>query len=173
MRVLFVRHAEADELGHGIPGEDEKRPLTRKGRRQCEKLAAALEVLELKPRLILSSPLVRASETAEILSQNLKRAPEPIKTRSLLPAASWSDLKREIARHGDVLAGKRAKAAVVIVVGHQPNLAEMVAVALTGMVSEFKIAKGGCVGLEWNDDKPLGDADLFIALNEVMIAQLI
>jgi phosphohistidine phosphatase len=70
VRLHLVRHAHA-----GDPleweGEEELRPLTRKGRRQCERLGAFLDTYAVRPDVIVSSPKVRALQTAELVAATL------------------------------------------------------------------------------------------------------
>ena len=72
MQLFLLRHGLAVERGtHGFE-EDDTRPLTPKGRRQLQKTTAAMKKLEPDFDLILSSPLLRAKQTAEIVAAGLK-----------------------------------------------------------------------------------------------------
>ena len=70
VRVHLLRHAHAGDAFHWI-GDDDLRPLTKKGRRQCERLGAFLEAQGVRPDVIVSSPKVRAQQTAEIVAAKL------------------------------------------------------------------------------------------------------
>ena len=70
VRVHLLRHAHAGDAFEWI-GDDDLRPLTKKGRRQCERLGAFLEAHGVRPDVIVSSPLVRAQQTAEIVAATL------------------------------------------------------------------------------------------------------
>src|SRR6185369_11442986 len=70
MIVHLVRHAEAVERSPQIP--EEHRFLTRRGRNRFRKVASSFKKSGMEPDLILSSPLIRAVQTAEILAQVLK-----------------------------------------------------------------------------------------------------
>ena len=108
MRVYVVRHAEA------APGEpDELRRLTPYGREQARRLR---DELATEFDAVLSSPLLRARETAELIAA---RPPEP--DERLAPGASETDVRAAVAGRGDT----------VLVVGHQPDCSRIVA-ALTG-----------------------------------------
>src|SRR5205807_5014428 len=67
MDLYLVRHAVAFEHGDPAYPDDDERPLTEKGRRQCRKAAAGFLELVDAPALILTSPLPRATQTAELL----------------------------------------------------------------------------------------------------------
>ena len=67
MRVHLLRHAHAGDPNEW-EGDDDLRPLTRKGRRQSERLGAFLEAHGVRPDVIVTSPKVRAQQTAEIVA---------------------------------------------------------------------------------------------------------
>lgn len=70
MIVHLVRHAEAVDRSTELP--EEHRYLTQRGRNRFRKVATSLKKSGMDPDLILTSPLVRAVQTAEILAQRLK-----------------------------------------------------------------------------------------------------
>lgn len=70
VRLHLLRHAHAGDPG-AWEGDDDLRPLTRKGRRQSERLGAFLESHAIRPDVIVSSPKVRAQQTAEIVAAAL------------------------------------------------------------------------------------------------------
>jgi phosphohistidine phosphatase len=106
MRLLIVRHAEA------APGDpDELRPLTPEGREQARGLARELRERGIDADAVLTSPLLRARETAAALAQG-----EPQIEERLAPGATATDLREAIAGRGET----------VIVVGHQPDCGEAV-----------------------------------------------
>jgi phosphohistidine phosphatase len=111
MRLLIVRHAEA------APGEpDELRRLTLQGRRQARELGRQLRALSLSPDAVVTSPLVRARETAEALQLGRPRVDE-----RLAPGATPADVRDAALDRGET----------VVLVGHQPDCGLAVA-ALTG-----------------------------------------
>jgi len=70
VRVHLLRHAHAgDPLEWD--GEDALRPLTNKGRKQCDRLGSFLDAHGVRPDVIISSPKVRSVQTAEIVSGSL------------------------------------------------------------------------------------------------------
>lgn len=173
MKIVFIRHAVAEDLGRGKPGIDEQRRIVKRGATDTRILAGVLEQLRLRPKILFTSPLVRARQTAEIIAENVKRCPDPIVTEALAPDGDWAELRREIARHGDKLAGhKGSKDAILFAVGHQPNLTEMILEAMTGEPATIEMEKSTCIGLSWNDDKPLGIPSIFLALDQSMIRLL-
>jgi phosphohistidine phosphatase len=106
MRLIIVRHAEA------APGDpDEMRPLTPEGREQARGLAGELRERGIDADAVLTSPLLRARETAAALAQG-----EPQIDERLAPGATATDLREAIDGRGET----------VIVVGHQPDCGEAV-----------------------------------------------
>jgi phosphohistidine phosphatase len=115
MRLVIVRHAEAAE---GTP--DELRRLTSRGREQARALGRRLREEGLGPDAVVSSPLLRARETAAALGLG-----EPQVDDRLAPGATPAGI-REAAS-----AGVAAPGGTVVVVGHQPDCGAAAA-ALTG-----------------------------------------
>ena len=114
MQLYLVRHAEA---ASGEP--DELRPLTREGREAARELGRRLAAEGVRPDAILTSPLLRARETAAELARPAGLQPEP--DERLAPGASAEDVR--------AAAGERGER--VVVVGHQPDCSR-IAAALTG-----------------------------------------
>ena len=118
MRLFLVRHAHAD------PGEpDALRPLSERGREEARALAERLNAAE--PELVLTSPLLRARETAVAIA-TATGAELRIDER-LAPGATAED----------VLAV--ADGGTVVIVGHQPDCSE-IALALAGREIDFPTA---------------------------------
>jgi phosphohistidine phosphatase len=70
VRVHLLRHAHAGDPFHWI-GDDDLRPLTSKGRGQSERLGAFLAERGVRPDVIVTSPKVRAAQTAELVAARL------------------------------------------------------------------------------------------------------
>ena len=104
MRLVIVRHAEA------APGKpDDLRPLTSAGRAAARDLGIQLAEDGARPDAVLSSPLLRARETAEELARALGCEPES--DDRLAPGATAASVSDAVAGRGDE----------VVVVGHQPD----------------------------------------------------
>lgn len=133
MDLVLVRHAVAAE--RGTPGfeDDARRPLTPEGRRKFEQAARGLAVL-VTPQAILTSPLVRARETAELLTE----------AYGLGKAVVCEGLAE--GDHDGVLAAlDDSGAAVCAVVGHEPWMGELLSYLLTGdpVAARLTFKKGG------------------------------
>jgi phosphohistidine phosphatase len=114
MQLYLVRHAEA---AGGDP--DELRPLTPTGREQARSLGARLRQAGVRPDAILTSPLLRARETGELLARELGVPSQP--EESLAPGATAAAVAQAAGNHGET----------VVAVGHQPDCGQ-IASALTG-----------------------------------------
>lgn len=171
LKVLFVRHAEAEDSDHGVPGKDAKRQLTKKGRSQAIVLGKALRKLQIKPDIVLSSPLVRAVQTAQGVCRALKSKGAITRTSSLAPGSTLADLKKVLRTLLDRIAGDSPEVCVFIV-GHQPDLSQMVSAALRGKPAEFDLKKGACIGLTWENITLSGAPTMYFAM-DVKLAEKI
>ncbi|HWO01952.1 MAG TPA: phosphohistidine phosphatase SixA [Blastocatellia bacterium] len=120
MELYLIRHGLAQQLGLKNDFTDEKRTLTSEGRDRMREVARGLRKLGVQLDLLLTSPLVRATETAEIVADALGISKkEIVQTDNLAPGASVDQLFAEIKSHTGVES--------VGLVGHQPDLGEMLA----------------------------------------------
>jgi phosphohistidine phosphatase len=135
MKLYIVRHAIA--LPHGAPGiRDDDRTLTKEGIRKMRQVAAGLRRLNYVPGLLLSSPLIRARQTAEIL---LKEFGKDVKMRispALAPSGSRTALYHEIAHYAKQLDS-------LMIVGHQPSLGEIAGEIAWGSPENYVDLKKG------------------------------
>lgn len=142
MELFLLRHGLAVE--HGTPGfeDDSARPLTPKGEKQLRKTCAALRKLKLDFDLILSSPLVRAGQTAEIVAKELKLKKRLKFSDALKPGGDARKLVAEL---------NHLKPAPenILLVGHEPDLSGLISLLITGGLDlrlDFK--KGGLCKLD-------------------------
>lgn len=156
MKLYLLRHGIATERGKETRGGDAQRPLTPKGRRKMRLIAEAMRGLELSFDLILSSPLLRARQTADIVAREFKLAEQRKLSSHLAPEGDPRDLIRELKQ---TYRGSRK----VLLVGHEPYLSNLTATLLAGQsVIDIHLKKGGlcllsidslqhgrCATLEW------------------------
>lgn len=143
MKLLVVRHAVAmDREEFAKTGQsDDLRPLTadgaRKMKRAAKRLRAEVETLDL----LVTSPLVRAVQTADIVA-NAYGTGVAGTTTSLLPDAPLEEFEKSCS-------GLRGKE-ILAVVGHEPHLSRLVTWLLTGRrESRLRLRKGGACLLEF------------------------
>jgi len=157
MDLFLLRHGIA--VDRGTPGyeDDSQRPLTPKGAARIHRIAQAAKQLRLKFDLILSSPYVRAEQTARLIAKHYKMEDRLRLIENLTPTLSGAALVGEIHE-------KYAEALSILLVGHEPGLSMLASTLLTGdenmLMLTFK--KGGlcklsvdelshsrCATLEW------------------------
>lgn len=125
LKIYILRHGDA---GDPVPGPDDIRELTAKGRAQAHAAGSLLERIGGGIEVVLSSPLRRALQTARIAADLLTDMPEVRVCESLVCGARFWDFQSEILRSG---------CNVVLVVGHQPDLGELIH-QLTGAHTTLK-----------------------------------
>ena len=146
LELYLIRHGAAAERGKDWP-DDSKRPLTPEGIARLRKEARGLTALGVAFDQIVTSPLVRTRQTAEVFAAELKGAPPIATSDALAPAGSIAAVEQEIARH--------VRKARVALVGHEPNLGELAAHLIGARVPiEFK--KGGICRLDFDVLPPKG-----------------
>jgi phosphohistidine phosphatase len=128
VRLVIVRHAEA---ASGEP--DELRPLTPEGREAARALAQRLAGDGIRPDAVLTSPLLRARETAQALGFG-----EPQIDDRLAPGATPFDMREAALGRGET----------VLVVGHQPDCGRAVAVLANAPEPSFPPGAHALVELE-------------------------
>ncbi|HUG54618.1 MAG TPA: histidine phosphatase family protein [Vicinamibacteria bacterium] len=133
MRLLIIRHAIA--VPHGTPGvAEDERPLTPRGVRRFRAAARGLARICPRPGVVLTSPLVRARQTADLAAAAWGRV-EPRDEKSLA-GGSFEEVAAAVERH--------ASRKLVAIVGHEPQLSAILAHLLGSTEAErFTFKKGG------------------------------
>ena len=122
MDLLIVRHAIAFERDPQRWSDDGARPLTPEGKRRAKKAAAGLKRFTKPPERLLTSPLVRARQTAEILTE----------VAGWPPAEEVAELSPEEAPQALLALLGRDRSKLVAIVGHQPGLGHLLNACLLG-----------------------------------------
>ena len=148
MELYIIRHAIAQPLGQKNDFTDEKRALTSEGRAAMREAAKGLRKLGVMFDLVLTSPLTRAIETAEIVASALGLSKKEIEqTASLSPGAAVRELFAEIKRHNG--------AEAIALVGHQPDLGEIISVIVQGNTSlAVQLKKGSVCSIKVTETVP-------------------
>jgi|RhiMetStandDraft_4_1073278.scaffolds.fasta_scaffold101979_2 phosphohistidine phosphatase len=152
--VYLVRHAIAAERGDDWP-DDSKRPLTTRGINRFKDSLPGLKALEVSVDEIFSSPLVRAKQTADLLSAGIPGNPPVKLLDALAPGQSPSAVMAQLAK-----AAKRHRVALV---GHEPDLGELAAY-LIGASRPLLFKKGGMCRIDVGglSSKPAGSLAWFV-----------
>lgn len=153
MDIYLLRHGNAVPVGSpGITSDDE-RTLSDQGRKDIRKVGCALRKLKLSPHIVLTSPLIRARETAEIVA----------KTLGDIPVTECDELGHGFSPSG-LLARLRELPAdtSAILVGHQPDLGTFTSFLVTGDADSVDVAlkKGGVCRVAFDHAPAAGNGSL-------------
>jgi phosphohistidine phosphatase len=162
LELYLIRHGVAAERGKDWP-DDSKRPLTPDGIARLRKSARALNELGIGFDQIVTSPLVRTRQTADVFAEELKDHPPIATADALAPAGSSASVIQEITRH--------ARKARVALVGHEPNLGELAA-QLIGARTPLEFKKGGICRIDFDMLPPKGGGMLRWFLTPKMLRRL-
>ncbi len=132
MDIYFLRHGEADWPNWEKP--DDERPLTKRGKKEMREVAKFLKRVGAEPDLIVTSPLPRASQTADIAAEHLDVKCR--KDKLLEPGFGRKELERIL---------KKYPAESVMIVGHEPDFSHTIE-QLTG--GSVKLSKAGVALVE-------------------------
>jgi phosphohistidine phosphatase len=148
--LYLVRHAIAEERGDAWP-DDSKRPLTDEGISRFRKSARGLSRLGMSLDVILTSPLVRARQTADLLGAVFEQRPHVVTVESLIPGGSYQALLTDLEKH--------ARRSRIALVGHEPGIGELAA-RLAGSRHPFEFKKGAICRIDVDSLPPGGPGQL-------------
>jgi phosphohistidine phosphatase len=117
MKLYLLRHGIAVDRIGGQISSDWERPLTKEGQKETDQVAHGLLRIGVKADLIVSSPLVRARQTAEIVQEVLAKDTELQITEALAPGGTASDLYKFLQPFNHL--------ADVFLVGHEPDITRL------------------------------------------------
>ncbi len=140
MHLYLIRHGIAVDREDPNCPPDTERPLTPKGVKRALAAALGLRALDAKPNAVLTSPWLRAVQTAEIFCETIGYPSKKIiRTDALKGTSQPSELLREL---------QSMKAKVVLCFGHEPHLHHVIGHVLhtTAKITELK--KAGLALLE-------------------------
>lgn len=137
MILYFVRHGQAGH--HSAAADDGERRLTDAGVAALRAAAPLWRRLNLRPDVVISSPLPRALRTAELLVEGVGLPRPPVMDERLEPGADWSDFAQAMAAHPE--------ARRVMFVGHEPDLSSAIQL-LTG-ASSIRMRKAAVACVEF------------------------
>jgi phosphohistidine phosphatase len=138
MRLFLLRHGQADAR-ETWEGPDAERPLTDEGRAEMHDAARGIERLQLGVEVICTSPLVRASQTAQIVAEVLGI---PVTTcPELAPGCGLAQLKLVLTERS----GMRG----LLLVGHEPDLSTLIGCLIaTPQPARVALRKGACCRID-------------------------
>jgi phosphohistidine phosphatase len=150
--LYLIRHAIAAERGDDWP-DDTKRPLTHGGAARMRQVIKGLVALDVDVALVLSSPLARAMQTAELIAQGFdkKRPLEIERVAALAPGGSPAQVAAAL--------GAFARHASLALVGHEPDLGELAAWLISAR-APLPFKKGGVCRIDVDNLPPGRDGRL-------------
>jgi phosphohistidine phosphatase len=139
MRIIIIRHGIAEEtVSNGKGQDDALRELTKDGRQKMRRGAKGLKQAVPTIDLIASSPLVRASQTADIVASEFGGT-RVVQIAALSPRKPPAQLVEWLNAH--------PPEATVALVGHEPHLSTFLCWLLTGLQESFVVLKKGGAAL--------------------------
>lgn len=142
MRLILFRHGPAGTRDRSRWPDDALRPLTSRGEERTRAAAEGLAQLHPDLRVILSSPLIRADQTARILGEALDDA-KVSHLGQLAPGGSYREILKAVAATDE--------SGVVALVGHEPDLGKLAGTALFGAPSALPFKKAGACAIDFED----------------------
>jgi phosphohistidine phosphatase len=156
MNLYILRHGIAVDPGSPDYPRDADRPLTPKGERKLQRITDAMQALDLSFDLILSSPYVRARQTAELVAEAYHARKKVEFTDALVPGGSHKKLI-------ELINGLKPVPENVLLSGHEPYLSGLISLLISGTTAlPIELKKGGlcklstehlrpdaCATLEW------------------------
>jgi len=162
LELYLIRHGVAAERSDDYP-DDSKRPLTNQGIAALKKEAKALVHLGVDFDQIISSPLVRTKQTAEVFAQALPSEPAVTLSDSLGPAGAPAAVFQELAKH--------MRKERIAIVGHEPNMGELAA-RLIGARVPLEFKKGAICRIDFEVFPPKGVGSLRWFMPPRMLRQI-
>jgi phosphohistidine phosphatase len=144
MEIYFLRHGDAG-TAEAWKGSDAERPLSKEGAATMERVAAAIARLHPTLDAILTSPLLRARQTAEIVAKKLRFTQVLFVEDRLAPGFGAAELKR-------ILKERRASRGLMLV-GHEPDFSKVISACIGGGSVECK--KGSLIRVDMDDPSSL------------------
>ena len=138
MQLYLLRHGIAEESSNS--GNDADRALTPEGRRKLRQVLKAASDAGVQPALILTSPLKRALQTAEIAQTVLKCKKNLLHSKVLAPGSTTEQVWDEIRVHRD--------ASALMLVGHNPLFTELAAYLLGSKEIQIDFKKGALLRID-------------------------
>jgi phosphohistidine phosphatase len=131
-QLYLVRHAVAAQRGDDYP-DDTKRPLTSRGISKLKREVRGLVALDVAFDVVLTSPLTRARQTADVLAGALSSKPSVVNCASLAPGGKYAAVVEDLSRH--------ARKPRIALVGHEPDIGQLAA-RLIGARGAIAFKKG-------------------------------
>jgi len=146
----LIRHAVAEERGDEWP-DDAKRPLSDDGASRMRKAARGLDRLGVTLDVVVTSGLVRAKQTAELVAGAMNPRPPIVTADSRAPEGSYQEIIADLE--------KQSKRTRIAIVGHEPGIGEFAA-RLIGSRHSIEFKKGAVCRIDVDAMPPSGPGEL-------------
>jgi phosphohistidine phosphatase len=160
--LYLIRHGIAAERGPQYP-DDTKRPLTPHGVARLRRQADGLIQLDVAFDIVISSPLTRAKQTADVIATSLPGKPSIVLSDALAPGAPHAAIIDELAKH--------ARRSRIAIVGHEPDLGEFAA-RLIGAKKAVELKKGSVCRIDVQSLPPAGPGRLRWLISPRMLRKI-
>jgi phosphohistidine phosphatase len=148
--LYLIRHGIAEERSEAWP-DDSKRPLTDRGITRLRKEARGLARLGVAFDVMLTSPLVRARQTADAIASTFEPRPPIVTIESLAPGGSYASVLTDLE--------KQSRRSRIALVGHEPGIGEF-AGRLIGSRHAIEFKKGAICRIDLEALPPAGPGAL-------------
>jgi phosphohistidine phosphatase len=148
--LYLIRHGIAEERGDAWP-DDSKRPLTDEGISRLRRIARGLVRIGVELDVVLTSPLVRTRQTAELVAGAFEAKPAIVTIESLAPGGAAAAVLADLEKH--------AKRTQIALVGHEPGIGELAA-RLLGHRHPIEFKKGAVCRIDVTSLPPGGPGHL-------------
>jgi phosphohistidine phosphatase len=148
--LYLIRHGLAEERGEAWP-DDSKRPLTAEGMSRLRKSARGVARLGISFDVLVTSPLVRARQTADVIASVYDPRPQVVVAESLAPGGAHQALLTDLE--------KQARRTRIALVGHEPGIGELAA-RLAGFRHPLEFKKGAFCRIDVEALPPTGQGML-------------
>jgi phosphohistidine phosphatase len=163
--LYVMRHGLAVTSGSVRFSDDAQRPLVPEGKEKMREIAGGLKRMGFEVDWIVTSPLVRAVETAGIIAESLASSVPVDVCEAMRPGGSPEDLLAFLA--------KRPNCRRVLVVGHEPDLGELAARLIgAGGHANLAFKKGGCCMISFDEFPPKSPGQLVWWLTPRLLRKL-
>ncbi len=149
-QLYLIRHGLAEERGAAWP-DDTRRPLTERGMTRLRKEVRALDALGVAFDVVLTSPLIRARQTAEIVASGFEPRPPVVLVDALAPEGAIAGVIAALEQQA-----KRSRLALV---GHEPGIGELAA-RLIGARRPIPFKKGAVCRIDVDRFPPASSGTL-------------
>jgi phosphohistidine phosphatase len=144
MVLYFLRHGVAGNREEW-KGDDALRPLTKKGMKKMVSQAKSIDAMDLKLDLIITSPLARAFQTADIVADELDMGERLVQDERLGPGFGIDDLAQVLQNYPE--------ASNILLVGHEPDFSQTISALIGG--SRLVVKKGGLARVDVINADPM------------------